>query len=123
MQNSSGGGDPDVPAPQEALKRGAAGSDSGWNVINLLLVLEERLLVLYCNCVCVCVSTASSVDFLMSDGEDEGSFLSLPAAAFSQRPSLTAELNNTNSSHHQLLIQVKTLQQEALFCLRQANHD
>ncbi|MEQ2167747.1 hypothetical protein GOODEAATRI_007203 [Goodea atripinnis] len=51
---------------------------------------------------------ASSVDFLMSDGEDEGSFLSLPAATFSQRPSLNAELNNTNSSHHQLLI--KTLQ-------------
>ncbi|XP_047218638.1 kinesin-like protein KIFC3 isoform X2 [Girardinichthys multiradiatus] len=51
---------------------------------------------------------ASSVDFLMSDGEDEGSFLSLPTATFSQRPSLNAELNNTNSSHHQLLI--KTLQ-------------
>ncbi|XP_047218641.1 kinesin-like protein KIFC3 isoform X5 [Girardinichthys multiradiatus] len=47
---------------------------------------------------------ASSVDFLMSDGEDEGSFLSLPTATFSQRPSLNAELNNTNSSHHQLLI-------------------
>ncbi|XP_038160412.1 kinesin-like protein KIFC3 isoform X4 [Cyprinodon tularosa] len=48
---------------------------------------------------------ASSVDFLMSDGEDEGSFLSLPSAAFSQRPSLNADFNNTNSSHHQLLIQ------------------
>ncbi|XP_027870380.1 kinesin-like protein KIFC3 isoform X7 [Xiphophorus couchianus] len=46
---------------------------------------------------------ASSVDFLMSDGEDDGSFLSLPAAAFSQRPPLTAELNA--SSSHQLLIQ------------------
>ncbi|KAK5611206.1 hypothetical protein CRENBAI_020251, partial [Crenichthys baileyi] len=62
---------------------------------------------------------ASSVDFLMSDGEDEGSFLSLPAATFSQRPSLNAELNNTNSSHHQLLI--KTLQDkvcefQAHFC-------
>ncbi|XP_008400300.1 kinesin-like protein KIFC3 isoform X3 [Poecilia reticulata] len=43
---------------------------------------------------------ASSVDFLMSDGEDDGSFLSLPAA-FPQRPPLTAEL----SSSHQLLIQ------------------
>ncbi|MEQ2193781.1 hypothetical protein XENOCAPTIV_013563, partial [Xenoophorus captivus] len=50
----------------------------------------------------------SSVDFLMSDGEDEGSFLSLPAATFSQRPSLNAELNNTNSSHHQLLIKVNS---------------
>ncbi|XP_023188658.1 kinesin-like protein KIFC3 isoform X5 [Xiphophorus maculatus] len=39
----------------------------------------------------------------MSDGEDDGSFLSLPAAAFSQRPPLTAELNA--SSSHQLLIQ------------------
>ncbi|XP_014830481.1 PREDICTED: kinesin-like protein KIFC3 isoform X4 [Poecilia mexicana] len=46
---------------------------------------------------------ASSVDFLMSDGEDDGSFLSLPAASFSQRPPLTAELNT--SSSHQLLIQ------------------
>ncbi|XP_032417560.1 kinesin-like protein KIFC3 isoform X4 [Xiphophorus hellerii] len=46
---------------------------------------------------------ASSVDFLMSDGEDDGSFLSLPATAFSQRPPLTAELNA--SSSHQLLIQ------------------
>ncbi|XP_032417562.1 kinesin-like protein KIFC3 isoform X6 [Xiphophorus hellerii] len=39
----------------------------------------------------------------MSDGEDDGSFLSLPATAFSQRPPLTAELNA--SSSHQLLIQ------------------
>ncbi|XP_043959346.1 kinesin-like protein KIFC3 isoform X2 [Gambusia affinis] len=46
---------------------------------------------------------ASSVDFLMSDGEDDGSFLSLPATAFSQRPPLTAELHA--SSSHQLLIQ------------------
>ncbi|PWA26283.1 hypothetical protein CCH79_00020328 [Gambusia affinis] len=46
----------------------------------------------------------SSVDFLMSDGEDDGSFLSLPATAFSQRPPLTAELHA--SSSHQLLIQV-----------------
>ncbi|XP_030270396.1 kinesin-like protein KIFC3 isoform X5 [Sparus aurata] len=48
---------------------------------------------------------ASSVDFLMSDGEDDGSFLSLPTAAFSQRPSLTAELNETNAPSQQLLIQ------------------
>ncbi|KAM4597327.1 kinesin-like protein KIFC3 isoform 1-T2 [Fundulus diaphanus] len=62
---------------------------------------------------------ASSVDFLMSDGEDEGSFLSLPAASFSQRPSLAAELNNTNSSHHQLLIQTlqdKVCEFQARFC-------
>ncbi|XP_035507678.1 kinesin-like protein KIFC3 isoform X3 [Morone saxatilis] len=48
---------------------------------------------------------ASSVDFLMSDGEDDGSFLSLPTAAFSQRPSLTAELTETNAPSQQLLIQ------------------
>ncbi|XP_065808686.1 kinesin-like protein KIFC3 isoform X4 [Labrus bergylta] len=48
---------------------------------------------------------ASSVDFLMSDGEDDGSFLSLPTAAFSQRPSLTTELNETNAPSQQLLIQ------------------
>lgn len=48
---------------------------------------------------------ASSVDFVMSD-EDDGSFLSLPAAAFSQRPSLAAELNETNTLGHELLIQV-----------------
>ncbi|XP_054466674.1 kinesin-like protein KIFC3 [Anoplopoma fimbria] len=48
---------------------------------------------------------ASSVDFLMSDGEDEGSFLSLPTAAFSHRPSLTAELSEPNAPSQQLLIQ------------------
>ncbi|XP_070683614.1 kinesin-like protein KIFC3 [Pempheris klunzingeri] len=49
---------------------------------------------------------ASSVDFLMSDGEDDGSFLSLPTAAFSQRPHLTAaELSETNAPSQQLLIQ------------------
>lgn len=52
-----------------------------------------------------CVSAASSVDFLMSD-EDDSSFLSLPSAAFSQRPSLTAELNETNTPSQQLLIEV-----------------
>lgn len=46
---------------------------------------------------------ASSVDFLMSDGEDDGSFLSLPT--FSQRPPLTAELPDTNAPSQQLLIQ------------------
>ncbi|XP_027137011.1 kinesin-like protein KIFC3 isoform X3 [Larimichthys crocea] len=48
---------------------------------------------------------ASSLDFLMSDGEDDASFLSLPTAAFSQRPSLTAELSETNAPSQQLLIQ------------------
>uniref|UniRef100_A0A3P9HVN7 Kinesin-like protein KIFC3 n=1 Tax=Oryzias latipes TaxID=8090 RepID=A0A3P9HVN7_ORYLA len=46
---------------------------------------------------------AGSVDFLMSDGEDESSFLSLPSAPFSQRHSLTAELSDANSQ--KLLIQ------------------
>ncbi|XP_071346046.1 kinesin-like protein KIFC3 isoform X3 [Trachinotus anak] len=48
---------------------------------------------------------ASSVDFLMSDGEDDSSFLSLPSATFSQRPSLTADLTETNAPSQQLLIQ------------------
>ncbi|XP_042077509.1 kinesin-like protein KIFC3 [Haplochromis burtoni] len=48
---------------------------------------------------------ASSVDFLMSDGEDDGSFLSLPSTAFSQRPSLTAELSETSATSQQLIIQ------------------
>ncbi|XP_078101360.1 kinesin-like protein KIFC3 isoform X3 [Sander vitreus] len=52
----------------------------------------------------------------MSDGEDDGSFLSLPTAAFSQRPSLSAatfaqrpslsaELSETSAPSQQLLIQ------------------
>ncbi|XP_053710572.1 kinesin-like protein KIFC3 isoform X7 [Synchiropus splendidus] len=53
---------------------------------------------------------ASSVDFLMSDGDDDGSFLSLPSSGFSQRPSLTAELVDANASNQQLLIQ--TLQEK-----------
>ncbi|XP_060923547.1 kinesin-like protein KIFC3 isoform X1 [Limanda limanda] len=48
---------------------------------------------------------ASSLDFLMSDGEDDNSFLSLPNATFSQRPSLTAELSETSAPSQQLLIQ------------------
>ncbi|XP_072235900.1 kinesin-like protein KIFC3 isoform X2 [Leuresthes tenuis] len=48
---------------------------------------------------------ASSVDFLMSDGEDEGSFLSLPTGPFSQRPPVTAELPDPNAPSEQLLIQ------------------
>ncbi|XP_008286298.1 kinesin-like protein KIFC3 [Stegastes partitus] len=46
---------------------------------------------------------ATSVDFLMSDGEDDASFLSLPSSAFSQRPSLSA--NETNAPSQKLLIQ------------------
>ncbi|XP_059926859.1 kinesin-like protein KIFC3 isoform X4 [Gadus macrocephalus] len=53
---------------------------------------------------------ASSVDFLMSDGEDEGSFLSLPASAFSQRPSLTPDFSEAHLPGQQLLIQ--TLQEK-----------
>ncbi|XP_047436947.1 kinesin-like protein KIFC3 isoform X3 [Mugil cephalus] len=48
---------------------------------------------------------ASSVDFLMSDVEDDASFLSLPTAAFSQRPSLSPEVNETSALSQQLLIQ------------------
>ncbi|KAM8893800.1 kinesin-like protein KIFC3 [Spinachia spinachia] len=47
---------------------------------------------------------ASSVDFLMSDGEDEGSFLSLPTAAFSHRPPATTEPSETSAPSQQLLI-------------------
>ncbi|KAF0042675.1 hypothetical protein F2P81_004012 [Scophthalmus maximus] len=65
----------------------------------------------------------SSVDFLMSDGEDDGSFLSLPTAAFSQRPSLTAELTETNAPSQQLIIQqVESLRREASRWENQARH-
>ncbi|XP_029353340.1 kinesin-like protein KIFC3 [Echeneis naucrates] len=47
---------------------------------------------------------ASSVDFLMSD-DDDGSFLSLPSATYSQHRSLTTELTETNAPNQQLLIQ------------------
>ncbi|KAE8297822.1 Kinesin-like protein KIFC3 [Larimichthys crocea] len=60
---------------------------------------------------------ASSLDFLMSDGEDDASFLSLPTAAFSQRPSLTAELSETNAPSQQLLIQ--TLQDKVSAAARE----
>ncbi|KAK1891035.1 Kinesin-like protein KIFC3 [Dissostichus eleginoides] len=46
---------------------------------------------------------ASSLDFLMSDGEDDASFLSLPS--LSHRPSLSAELSETSTPSQQLLIQ------------------
>ncbi|KAM9409695.1 kinesin-like protein KIFC3 isoform 2-T2 [Pholidichthys leucotaenia] len=48
---------------------------------------------------------ASSVDFPMSDGDEDASFLSLPAAAFSQRLSLTAHISESNTPSQQLLIQ------------------
>lgn len=62
------------------------------------------------------VCAAGSVDFLMSDGEDESSFLSLPSAPFSQRRSLTAELSDANSQ--KLLIQVKKPDSEGTVCAR-----
>lgn len=65
------------------------------------------------------VCAAGSVDFLMSDGEDESSFLSLPSAPFSQRHSLTAELSDASSQ--KLLIQVKKRQKpdsEGTVCAR-----
>ncbi|XP_046898598.1 kinesin-like protein KIFC3 isoform X4 [Hypomesus transpacificus] len=48
---------------------------------------------------------ASSGDFLMSDGEEDGSFLSLPGTTFAQCPSLTADLTETSPHNQQLLIQ------------------
>ncbi|KAM9861049.1 kinesin-like protein KIFC3 isoform 2-T2 [Aulostomus maculatus] len=51
---------------------------------------------------------ATSVDFLMSDGDDDCSFLSLPSTAFSQCPSRTTQLTESNAPSQQLLI--KTLQ-------------
>ncbi|XP_061560144.1 kinesin-like protein KIFC3 isoform X2 [Phycodurus eques] len=44
---------------------------------------------------------ASSVDFLMSECEDEASFLSLPSPAFSQRPLLSAEQSQSNAPMQQ----------------------
>lgn len=51
-------------------------------------------------------SVASSVDFLMSDGDDDASFLSLPTATFSQHSLLTAALSESNAPNQPLLIQV-----------------
>nr|XP_029494561.1 kinesin-like protein KIFC3 isoform X2 [Oncorhynchus nerka] len=54
---------------------------------------------------------ASSVDFLMSDGEEDCSFLSLPAAAFPQHTALTTTDQLETSQHNhdqQLLIQKVT---------------
>ncbi|XP_056134154.1 kinesin-like protein KIFC3 isoform X2 [Lampris incognitus] len=48
---------------------------------------------------------ASSVDFPMSDGEEDGTYLSLPTRVFSQRPSLTSDPSQTNPPSQQLLIQ------------------
>ncbi|XP_013881005.1 kinesin-like protein KIFC3 isoform X2 [Austrofundulus limnaeus] len=55
---------------------------------------------------------ASSMDFLLSDGEDDGSFLSLPASSFSQRSSLTADFSDTNATKQQLLIQARFRSEE-----------
>ncbi|XP_061731647.1 kinesin-like protein KIFC3 isoform X2 [Nerophis ophidion] len=49
---------------------------------------------------------ASSLDFLMSDGEEDASFMSLPSPTFSRRSLLTAELNESSApKQQQLLIQ------------------
>ncbi|XP_062327883.1 kinesin-like protein KIFC3 isoform X4 [Osmerus eperlanus] len=48
---------------------------------------------------------ASSGDFLMSDGEEDSSFLSLPGTTFAQCPSLTADLTETSPHNQQLLVQ------------------
>ncbi|XP_055088510.1 kinesin-like protein KIFC3 isoform X2 [Periophthalmus magnuspinnatus] len=53
---------------------------------------------------------ASSLDFLMSDGEEDSSFLSLPSSAFPRRSSLSSELNESSSPTQHLLIQ--TLQEK-----------
>ncbi|XP_054626000.1 kinesin-like protein KIFC3 isoform X4 [Dunckerocampus dactyliophorus] len=55
------------------------------------------------------VSAASSLDFLMSDGEEDASFLSLPNPAFSQRSLLTAELSESSAPRQQQLL-LQTLQ-------------
>ncbi|XP_049574481.1 kinesin-like protein KIFC3 isoform X2 [Syngnathus scovelli] len=62
---------------------------------------------------------ASSVDLLMSDGEEEASFLSLPSPGFSQRPPPGSELSQSNAARQQLLIQ--TLQDKV--CRLQARLD
>lgn len=53
---------------------------------------------------------ASSVDFLMSDGEEDSSFLSLPSSAFPRRSSLSSELKEASNPAQHLLIQ--TLQEK-----------
>ncbi|KAK6294802.1 hypothetical protein J4Q44_G00356320 [Coregonus suidteri] len=56
---------------------------------------------------------ASSVDFLMSDGEEDCSFLSLPAATFPQRTALTTtdQLETSQHNHNQQLL-IQTLQEK-----------
>ncbi|XP_029622764.1 kinesin-like protein KIFC3 isoform X2 [Salmo trutta] len=56
---------------------------------------------------------ASSVDFLMSDGEEDCSFLSLPTAAFPQRTALTTtdQLQTSQHNHNQQLL-IQTLQEK-----------
>lgn len=53
----------------------------------------------------LCVFTASSVDFLISDGEEENSFLTLPNSVLQHRR-LTSELSDPGLPDQQLLIQV-----------------
>ncbi|XP_061819739.2 kinesin-like protein KIFC3 isoform X1 [Nerophis lumbriciformis] len=52
---------------------------------------------------------ASSLDFLMSDGEEDASFMSLPSPAFSRRSLLTAELNESSAPRQQQLL-IQSLQ-------------
>nr|XP_046205768.1 kinesin-like protein KIFC3 isoform X2 [Oncorhynchus gorbuscha] len=56
---------------------------------------------------------ASSVDFLMSDGEEDCSFLSLPTAAFPQRTALTTtdQLETSQHNHKEQLL-IQTLQEK-----------
>ncbi|KAM9423141.1 kinesin-like protein KIFC3 isoform 2-T2 [Salvelinus alpinus] len=56
---------------------------------------------------------ASSVDFLMSDGEEDCSFLSLPTATFPQRTALTTtdQLETSQHNHNQQLL-IQTLQEK-----------
>uniref|UniRef100_A0A673Y5P9 Kinesin-like protein n=1 Tax=Salmo trutta TaxID=8032 RepID=A0A673Y5P9_SALTR len=56
---------------------------------------------------------ASSVDFLMSDGEEDCAFLSLPAATFPQRTALTTtdQLETSQHNHDQQLL-IQTLQEK-----------
>ncbi|XP_029000357.1 kinesin-like protein KIFC3 isoform X3 [Betta splendens] len=66
----------------------------------------------------------SSVDFLMSD-EDDSSFLSLPSAVFSPRPSLSAERTQVNAPSQQLLIEAlqdKVCEFQARLCSEDIAH-
>ncbi|KAJ7984312.1 hypothetical protein DPEC_G00363420 [Dallia pectoralis] len=68
--------------------------------------------------------TASTVDFLMSDGEEDGSFLSLPTVSFPQRTTLTSadQLEASQHNHNpQLHIQEKRKRHEENLKRREEN--